>query len=83
MSTLSDLLAEHTGAGPEPVPATADDLFALVFTSGTGGDPKAVRCTHGKIAFPGRMLADRFGLTGDDVVYVSMPMFHSNALMAG
>ncbi|WP_263252117.1 long-chain-fatty-acid--CoA ligase [Saccharopolyspora rosea] len=77
------LLAEHTGARPAPAPVTADDLFALVFTSGTGGDPKAVRCTHGKIAFPGRMLADRFGLTGDDVAYVSMPMFHSNALMAG
>ena len=29
------------------------------------------------------MLADRFGLTGADTVYVSMPMFHSNAIMAG
>ncbi len=29
------------------------------------------------------MLADRFGLTAADTVYVSMPMFHSNAIMAG
>ena len=25
----------------------------LIFTSGTSGDPKAVRCTHEKVAFPG------------------------------
>jgi len=67
----------------DPVPATPDDLLMLIFTSGTSGDPKAVRCTHGKIAFPGRMLADRFGLSTSDTVYLSMPMFHSNAIMAG
>src|SRR6266699_5302278 len=71
-------------AGPlKAGPAAADDLLMLIFTSGTSGEPKAVRCTHGKIAVPGRMLADRFGLTAADTVYVSMPMFHSNAIMAG
>ncbi|MER5394686.1 long-chain-fatty-acid--CoA ligase [Saccharopolyspora sp. NPDC002686] len=79
----SALLAEHAGAEIAPVATDPDDLLVLVFTSGTGGDPKAVRCTHGKIAFPGRMLADRFELTSDDVAYVAMPLFHSNALMAG
>jgi len=64
-------------------PAAAEDLLMLIFTSGTGGEPKAVRCTHGKIAGPGWMLASRFGLTAADTVYVSMPMFHSNAIMAG
>ena len=61
----------------------ADDLFMLIFTSGTSGDPKAVRCTHEKVAVPGVMLAQRFGLTTDDVFYLSMPLFHSNAVMAG
>src|SRR5258705_276420 len=67
----------------EVAPATPDDLLMLIFTSGTSGEPKAVRCTHGKIAVPGRMLAGRFGLGTGDTVYVSMPMFHSNAIMAG
>jgi fatty-acyl-CoA synthase len=70
-------------ASVDPAPVTPDDLLMLIFTSGTSGEPKAVRCTHGKIAVPGRMLADRFGLTAADTVYVSMPMFHSNAIMAG
>ncbi|MBB3052653.1 fatty-acyl-CoA synthase [Prauserella isguenensis] len=84
----TDLVTRHTAppAGPapiDPVPVTADDLLMLIFTSGTSGDPKPVRCTHGKIAFPGRMLAERFGLSRSDTAYVAMPMFHSNAIMAG
>ncbi|TFV59891.1 acyl-CoA synthetase [Mycobacterium sp. PS03-16] len=65
---------------PEPDP---DDLFMLIFTSGTSGEPKAVRVTHEKVAFPGRMLADRFRLGPSDTFYLSMPLFHSNAVMAG
>lgn len=60
-----------------------DELFMLIFTSGTSGDPKAVRCTHAKVAFPGVMLAQRFGLGPSDTCYLSMPLFHSNAIMAG
>ncbi len=70
------------GAVPSQSPAS-DDLLMLIFTSGTSGDPKAVRITHDKVAFPGLMLADRFGLGPDDVCYLSMPLFHSNAVMAG
>jgi fatty-acyl-CoA synthase len=62
---------------------TPESLFMLIFTSGTSGTPKAVRVTHEKVTFPGEMLAQRFGLGPDDVVYVAMPLFHSNAVMAG
>jgi fatty-acyl-CoA synthase len=66
--------------GGEPDP---DDLLMLIFTSGTDGDPKAVRCTHHKVVEPGIMLAERMGLSGDDCAYLCMPLFHSNAVMAG
>lgn len=78
------LLARHADAAPPDlsrVPAGPDDLVALVFTSGTSGDPKAVRITQSKISVPGRMLADRFGIGPDDCVYSAMPLFHSNAVM--
>ncbi len=60
-----------------------DDLMMLIFTSGTSGEPKAVRVTQEKVAHPGMLLADRFGLGTADVAYLSMPLFHSNAVMAG
>lgn len=70
-------------ADPPPAAPTPDSLFMLIFTSGTSGSPKAVRVTHEKVTGPGTHLVGRLGLTADDVHYVSMPMFHSNAVMAG
>jgi fatty-acyl-CoA synthase len=65
-----------------PVDPGPDDLFMLVFTSGTGGSPKAVRITHDKVTRPGAYLTEKLGLTGDDVCYSAMPLFHSNGVMA-
>ncbi len=77
-----DRVEAATMAPPEADPDDAS-LFMLIFTSGTSGEPKAVRITHEKVTFPGAMLAERFGLGADDVLYASMPLFHSNAVMAG
>ncbi|MDR3659776.1 MAG: long-chain-fatty-acid--CoA ligase FadD17 [Mycobacterium sp.] len=76
-------LAAFAGTPVQFTDVGPDDLFMLIFTSGTSGDPKAVRVTHDKVAVPGRMLAERFGLGRDDIFYLSMPLFHSNAVMAG
>lgn len=79
----NDLVGSHRDAVvPDTTPGPGD-LLMLIFTSGTSGDPKAVRVTHEKVDFPGIMLADRFGLGHEDCAYISMPMFHSNAIMAG
>ncbi|MGA2519751.1 MAG: long-chain-fatty-acid--CoA ligase [Acidimicrobiales bacterium] len=81
-----DTLAAHAGA-PVPDPAETaveeESLGYLIFTSGTSGAPKACRCTHGRLARIGVIVAQMFSLTPDDTCYVAMPLFHSNALMAG
>ena len=79
----SQEVAAFTGSPVTFTECGPDDLLMLIFTSGTSGEPKAVRCTHEKVAGPGVMLAQRFGLGPDDVFYLSMPLFHSNAVMAG
>ncbi len=63
--------------------ASGADLFMLIFTSGTSGEPKAVKCSHSKVAIAGVTMTQRFDLGSDDVCYVSMPLFHSNAVLVG
>jgi fatty-acyl-CoA synthase len=64
----------------EPAPT---DTFMLIFTSGTSGEPKAVQVAHMMVPFSGTALMQRFSITAADVCYLSMPLFHSNALLAG
>ena len=73
-------------SGSELVPHAevgAMDTFMMIFTSGTSGDPKAVQVPHIFPIFSGAHLVERFSITSDDVCYVSMPLFHSNAVVAG
>ena len=73
-------------APPELIPhreVAPTDTFMLIFTSGTSGEPKAVRVAHMMIPFSGTALVQRFSITAADVCYLSMPLFHSNAVLAG
>jgi fatty-acyl-CoA synthase len=79
----SDALAPYAGAALPSTGPTPGDTFMLIFTSGTTGAPKAVRMGHGRLAVYGARLAEIVSLTPDDVCYSVMPLFHSNAAVAG
>ncbi|AKN16047.1 acyl-CoA synthetase [Mycobacterium haemophilum DSM 44634] len=79
----ADDVAAHQNDAPSFRSASPSDLFMLIFTSGTSGEPKAVKCSHGKVAIAGAAMTQRFELGRDDVCYVSMPLFHSNAVLVG
>ena len=76
-------VAEHKDVPVVAYDADPRDLFMLIYTSGTSGEPKAVKCGHGKVAIAGVTMTQRFSLGPDDVCYVSMPLFHSNAVLVG
>ncbi|MGV0874709.1 long-chain-fatty-acid--CoA ligase FadD17 [Mycolicibacterium sp. XJ879] len=76
-------VATHADEPVRPYDAEPGDLFMLIYTSGTSGDPKAVKCSHGKVAIAGVTMTGRFDLGPRDVCYVSMPLFHSNAVLVG
>ncbi len=68
-------------------PAVADgldefSLFLLLFTSGTTGMSKGVKCSQGRLARLAYSNSAKYGHTRDDVDYCCMPLFHGNALMA-
>ena len=79
----ADELAAHADAAVVAQTAEPEDLFMLIFTSGTSGEPKAVKCSQGKVAIAGATMTQRFELGPSDVCYVSMPLFHSNAVLVG
>ncbi len=69
-----------TDPGLDPAP---DTIWALIFTSGTSDAPKAVICTQRRFLVTGNRMGMIMDLTGDDIGYLCMPLFHSNALMVG
>ncbi|MCT7657776.1 long-chain-fatty-acid--CoA ligase FadD17 [Mycobacterium deserti] len=82
-ATWADEVAAHADVPVVARQADPADLFMLIYTSGTSGDPKAVKCSQGKVAIAGVTMTQRFSLGRDDVCYVSMPLFHSNAVLVG
>jgi fatty-acyl-CoA synthase len=85
-SEYGTLLVAVAGAqlpDQQAIGVTEESLGLLLFTSGTSGAPKACLCSQGRLARIGSIVAQMYSVTDEDVCYLAMPLFHSNALMAG
>ena len=78
--------SEPPGEAAQPLPQAADvapgDTLAILYTSGTSGLSKGVCCPHAQFYWWGRIAARNLEITPDDVLYTSLPLFHTNALNA-
>jgi fatty-acyl-CoA synthase len=78
--------ADVVATAPPLIPhreVAAADTFMMIFTSGTSGNPKAVRFAHGMAIMCGASLIFQYDVTAADVCYLAMPLFHSNGVAAG
>uniref|UniRef100_A0A8C8RXR5 long-chain-fatty-acid--CoA ligase n=1 Tax=Pelusios castaneus TaxID=367368 RepID=A0A8C8RXR5_9SAUR len=85
---VNNLLDKLEAASEDPVPVnlrSANNLKSSVlniFTSGTTGLPKAAVISHLQI-LKGAAGLWAFGATADDIVYITLPLYHSAASLLG
>ncbi|MGZ4736837.1 MAG: AMP-binding protein [Acidimicrobiia bacterium] len=79
---LDDALGGYDPTDPGLDPPV-ETIWALIFTSGTSDSPKAVVCSQRRLLVTGNRMGMIMDLGPDDVGYVCMPLFHSNAVQVG
>jgi olefin beta-lactone synthetase len=57
------------------VPAHADDLAAILFTSGSTGPPKGAEYTHGMFTSQVKLLRDVYGIEPGEIDLCTFPLF--------
>ncbi|MEM1111700.1 MAG: malonyl-CoA synthase [Pseudomonadota bacterium] len=77
--TLAQLAAEQSS---QFMTATtrAEDMAALLYSSGTTGQPKGIMLSHGNLIDNATVLADYWGFSGDDCLLHALPIFHVHGL---
>lgn len=72
--------AAHCSDQHTPVARAADDLAAILYTSGTTGRSKGAMLTHGNLLSNARVLKDYWGWKEGDVLIHALPIFHVHGL---
>lgn len=70
------------GDPQEPADLAPGDLLAILYTSGTTGPSKGVRCPHAQYFWWGVYVARQITTAPGDVMHTTLPLFHTNALGA-
>ncbi|KAF9352918.1 hypothetical protein BGX26_009310, partial [Mortierella sp. AD094] len=69
---------DHLRRGTSPT-----DVAMLIYTSGTTGLPKAGNFTHTRAGAGGVLWKGHFGISENDRIYVSLPLYHSAGSVLG
>jgi fatty-acyl-CoA synthase len=77
----SDVLSRSPVPGPR-TPCSPDDLYCLLYTSGTTGKPKGVMIPHRMVTWNGYNTVTGWGLREDDVSPIFTPLYHAGGLGA-
>ncbi len=77
-SLTEAVAAQDTGF--EAVPRGAEDLAAILYTSGTTGRSKGAMLTHANLASNAEVLTESWRFTADDVLIHALPIFHTHGL---
>lgn len=72
--------AAHCADQQVPVTKAADDLAAILYTSGTTGRSKGAMLTHGNLLSNAQVLKDYWGWRPGDVLIHALPIFHVHGL---
>lgn len=72
--------AAHCADRHTPVPRRADDLAAILYTSGTTGRSKGAMLTHGNLLSNAGVLQSYWGWKNGDVLIHALPIFHVHGL---
>lgn len=78
-----EALIGEAAATPPEVTVVPEDLFALMYTSGTTGRPKGAMRSHEGNALLAFATALEFGLSAEDTGLLVMPLCHANSLYFG